>query len=63
MPGDKIEATPFFGKVAVRFQTSEGDKIITEMDNAAAVALASQLTKAAKASGYVKPKKGAAPDA
>lgn len=60
MQGDKIEATAFFGNVAVRFQTAEGDKIITELPPGDAAALAAQLTKAAKAAGYVKPKKGAA---
>lgn len=60
MAGDKIEATAFFGNVAVRFQTREGDKIITEMEPGDAAALALQLIKAAKTAGYVKPKRGAA---
>lgn len=59
MAGYKIEATPFFGNVAVRFATTEGDKIITELPAGEAMSLSLQLAKAAKAAGYVKPKKGA----
>lgn len=55
MNGDKIEATAFFGTVAVRFQTREGDKIITELATDDAMRLAKELAKAAKAAGYVKP--------